>query len=70
MLAIAAGARRRQAADHNGRAWLAWNIVALDRARRMPALKSLQIDADGPGRRRQTWQEQRAIARQLAGLPP
>ncbi len=70
MMAIAAGARRRQVAEHNGRAWLAWNIVAIERARRMPTLKSLLIDADGPGRRRQTWQEQRAIARQLAGLSP
>jgi hypothetical protein len=70
MLSIAAGARRRQTNEHNARAWLAWNIVAIDRARRMPTLKSLMVDPDGAGRRKQTWQEQRAIARQLAGLAP
>lgn len=67
MLVIAAGARRRQAAEHNRDAWLAWNIVALDRARRLPPLKSLQIDPDRPAvKRAQTWREQLAIARQLA----
>lgn len=68
MLTIAAGARRRHMAEHNGRAWLAWNIVAIDRARKMPTLKQLMIDPDRAARR-QTWQEQLAIARQLAGTP-
>jgi hypothetical protein len=68
MLTIAAGARRRIAAEHNGRAWLAWNIVALDRARKLPPLKSLLIDADRPQQQARTWSQQLAVARQLAGL--
>ena len=68
MLVIAAGARRRNAAEHNGRAWLAWNIVAIDRARRMPPLKSLLVDPDRPAQvKTQTWREQLVIANQLAG---
>lgn len=67
MLTIATAVRRRQAQAHNDRAWLAWNIAALTRVQKMPPLKSLQIDPSADAPRRQTWQEQLAIARALWG---
>lgn len=50
--------------EQKARAWLAWHIVALDRTKRLPPLKSL-VGPAKPERKAQTWQEQAAIARQL-----
>lgn len=50
--------------EQRGRAWLAWHIVALDRSKRLPPLKTL-LGHDKPERKAQTWQEQALIARQL-----
>jgi hypothetical protein len=44
--------------EHNERAWLAWHIVKLGRAKNVPGLKTLQ--AKRPGRV-QPWQEQMRI---------
>ena len=41
--------------EHNSRAWLAWHVAALQRAKKMPPLKKLLAQEK---RRRQTWQEQ------------
>lgn len=63
LLVLEATARRRDA-EHNARAWLAWNTAALGRAKRLPRLQSLLVK---PKRRKrpQTWQEQLAIARMI-----
>lgn len=45
--------------EHNARAWLAWHVAALYRAKKMPPLKKLMAQEK---RRRQTWQEQLQIA--------
>ncbi len=67
MLAIAAGARRRRDAEHNGRAWLAWHVAALQRTpKRLPKLSALMIDPDRPAKAR-TWRQQLAIARAMTG---
>jgi len=50
--------------EQRARAWLAWHVVALDRTKRLPPLKSLLGPAK-PERKAQTWQEQARIARQL-----
>lgn len=50
-----AGRLRR---EHNDRAWLAWHIEALHRAKKLPKLDKLL--AKKPTRR-QTWEEQLAI---------
>jgi len=49
--------------EHNNRAWLAWHIAALSRAKKLPALKSLYT-RDKP--RVQTWQEQFAVMETFA----
>ena len=54
----------RLAHEHRARTWLAWHVVALDRTKRLPPLKSLLGPAK-PERKGQTWQEQARIARQL-----
>jgi hypothetical protein len=54
---------RRLAREHNERAWIAWNIAALQRCKRLPPLKSLTIRTKQP--RRQTWQEQLHVARMI-----
>ncbi|HEX8382451.1 MAG TPA: hypothetical protein VF592_03650 [Sphingomonas sp.] len=41
MTLIVEGKSRRALAAHDDRAWLAWHIASLQRARRMPPLKSL-----------------------------
>lgn len=52
---------RRLDRDHATRAWLAWHIAALTRAKRMPQLDKMLRKAAATPRRRQTWQEQMAI---------
>jgi hypothetical protein len=52
---------------HNERAWLAWHMASLQRSKHLPALAKLQIKHPKP-KRRQTWQEQLAIARQWVAL--
>ncbi|MNF18214.1 hypothetical protein D3C80_2221550 [compost metagenome] len=48
--------------EHNDRAWLAWHIEALSRQKKLPRLKELTHDAPKGPRRRQTMEEQIAIA--------
>lgn len=62
VLLVLEATSRRQDAEHNARAWLAWNTAALGRVRKLPKLSTLTIK---PRRRRrpQTWQEQLAIAK-------
>ena len=55
---------RRLDYEQRARAWHAWHVVALDRTKRLPPLKSLLGPAK-PERKAQTWQEQARIARQL-----
>lgn len=67
MTTIASATNRRREQEHNDRAWLAWNIAALGRAKRFPALKALQVDVGGRRRRGQSWQEQLRIAQMMWG---
>jgi hypothetical protein len=60
---IATAARHRLEQEHNGRAWLAWQIERLSREKRLPRFDTLTIKRRP---REQTWQEQMAICRQLA----
>lgn len=49
--------------EHNARAWLAWNTVALGRAKRLPPLEKLLIRRRSG--RQQTPREQMQIARMI-----
>ncbi|MBN8959330.1 MAG: phage tail assembly chaperone, partial [Rhizobiales bacterium] len=48
--------------EHNERAWLAWHIAALSRAKVMPKIDKLMAK---PKPTLQTWEQQLAIVRQL-----
>jgi hypothetical protein len=48
--------------EHNDRAWLAWHIEALARQKKMPRLKELTTRMAAKPKRRQTVEEQIAIA--------
>ncbi|RVK61942.1 hypothetical protein CN162_01475 [Sinorhizobium meliloti] len=48
--------------EHNDRAWLAWHIEALARQKKMPRLKELARASTAKPRRRQSIEEQIAIA--------
>jgi hypothetical protein len=63
-LAIAMHGKLRAARrDHNQRAWLAWHIAALQRAKKLPRLKSM-LAREKP--RIQSWQEQVNIMQKWA----
>lgn len=53
----AAGERRLE--QHNDRAWLAWHIAALTRAKKLPPLRKLQARRRAPP---QSWQQQKLAA--------
>lgn len=58
--AIAEGFARRCAREHEGRAWHAWHVAALDRCKKLPKLRELM------GRRRkraQTAEEMAEVAK-------
>lgn len=59
MSSIIGGANDRIVREHNQRAWLAWHIAALQRAKRLPKLKTLL--AKSASRSRLTWQQQMAV---------
>lgn len=59
---IFGGIYRRRIREYNDRAWLAWHTAALPNMKRMPSLRDL-LHKEKP-LRRQTWEEQLAIARQ------
>jgi len=63
MTAVIRGAHRRAVEAHNGRAWLAWHVAVLPRAKRMPPLSKLQVQMRP---KRQTWREQMAICEAIA----
>lgn len=48
------GAARRREREHDGRMSLAWHVVALDRAKKLPKLETLLIGATRKPARRQT----------------
>jgi hypothetical protein len=56
------GAAGRLRREHNDRAWLAWHVEALSRQKKLPKLKDLTFDAPRKPKRRQTVEEQIAIA--------
>ncbi|NOV15873.1 hypothetical protein E5S70_07200 [Ensifer adhaerens] len=56
------GAVDRMKSQHDERAWLAWHIEALARTKKLPKLKDLTHGASKGPRRRQTVEEQIAIA--------
>lgn len=56
------GYTERLADQHNERAWLAWHIEALARQKKLPKLKSMMHGAGSKTKRRQTIEEQLAIA--------
>jgi hypothetical protein len=59
MSLLVEGKRRAAENDHHDRAWLAWHIAALQRAKTMPALK----DVTGP--RRSAKQKRQMTADQM-----
>jgi hypothetical protein len=52
---------RRLEREHNARAWLAWNVAALMRAKRLPTLKSLMVKRRR--REQQAWEDQIKMCR-------
>jgi len=63
MVARIEGARRRLAAEQDGRAWLAWHVAALTRAQSLPDLSTLLSRTEKP--KEQTLDEQMSAAEQL-----
>jgi hypothetical protein len=63
---ILAGSRDAREREHNDRAWLAWHIEALRRAKRLPKLDRLL--AKQKRRTKQTWQEQMHIMSMWASV--
>lgn len=56
---IVAGANDRLVREHNELVWLAWHIAALQRAKRLPRLKTLL--AKPASQQRLNWQQQMAV---------
>jgi hypothetical protein len=56
------GVAQRLKREHNDRAWAAWHTAALHRQKKMPPLNTLTHAASPRRRRRQSWQEQLAMA--------
>lgn len=56
---VIAGVNMRLVREHNERMSLAWHVAALQRAKRMPKLKTLFAKA--AERKTQTWQQQMAV---------
>lgn len=61
-------ARRRAHREYQARAWHAWHSAAFQRAERMPPLDSVLGTKAGSEPERQSWQQQRDIARMMNGL--
>jgi hypothetical protein len=59
---ILKGLVQRQTRYHNEIAWAAWHTAALQRSKKLPKLKSLMLTGDVAPKRRQTVEEQIAIA--------
>lgn len=57
------GKLRAARREHNQRAWLAWHVAALQRAKKLPTLKSM-LARDRP--RPQSWQQQSTIMQSWA----
>lgn len=55
------GHQLRLIREHNGRAWSVWQTELLRRSKKLPPLRRLQ--ARPPQRKRQGWQEMKAIAK-------
>jgi hypothetical protein len=58
---------QRARREHQGRAWLAWHVAALYRAKTLPKPESL-MGTERKRRAPQPWQEQRNVARMLTVL--
>lgn len=59
--------------EHNERAWLAYHIAALPRAKKFPKIEAMMIKGDARRRRiRQTPEQMMAICRMMAAtsFPP
>ncbi|WP_091952067.1 hypothetical protein [Phyllobacterium sp. YR620] len=61
---ILLGHEKRRTREHNERVWTVWHIEALQRSKRLPKLKDMQSGAAAAPKRRQTVEEQIAIAMQ------
>ncbi|WP_315920442.1 hypothetical protein [Mesorhizobium sp. SP-1A] len=59
---ILEGEAGRVRRGQNDRAWLAWHVEALARSKKLPKLKDMMHDAPQKRARRQTVEEQIAIA--------
>jgi hypothetical protein len=62
--AVMKGAANGLKREKNNRAWLAWHTASLQRAKKMPPLRSLIRDRPARETIRRNWQEQLAIAHQ------
>lgn len=61
--AVIDGSVKRFEREHDDRAWLAWHIEGLRRTKRLPKLKTLLHNSKPEKKRRQTVEEQIAIAK-------
>lgn len=57
------GHQRRLVREHNDRAWLAWTTEALRRTKKMPSLRRLQARMPREARKKQSWQDMKAVAK-------
>nr|BDD46021.1 hypothetical protein 9 [Pseudomonadaceae bacterium]BDD46438.1 hypothetical protein 8 [bacterium] len=62
IIVILDGATSRLKREHNDRAWAVWHTEALARQKKLPKLKDLTFGAPKKEKRRQTVEEQIAIA--------
>jgi hypothetical protein len=65
---IMAGRGDALARQHNERAWLAWHIAALPRAKKFPKLEKMMVKAGPVKRVRQTPEQMLMIAKAMAGM--
>lgn len=59
------GHQRRIIREHNERAWMVHTTEALRRSKKMPALRRLQAREPRAQRKRQSWQDMKAVAKLL-----
>lgn len=60
------GHQRRIIREHNERAWMVHTTEALRRSKKMPSLRRLQARLPREQRKRQSWQDMKAVAKLLA----
>lgn len=65
IVVVMTGHQRRLIREHNERAWSVWTAEALRRSKKLPPLRRLQAREPRSQRKRQSWQDMKAVAKLL-----